>query len=60
LSGEARLWYHIEFIFRNVYHGVTAWAWEKDIQAEFVENVARTLVARLEKLPLSDEVTFSP
>ncbi len=59
-SGEARVWYRIEFSYRNVYHAVNGWGWEKDVRPEFVENVARTLAARLEKLPLSDKVTFSP
>jgi len=59
-SGEARVWYRVEFIYRNVYHAVLGWGWEKDVRPEFVEGVARTLLARLEAAPLSKEVTFSP
>jgi hypothetical protein len=59
-SGENREWYRIEFVYRNYFHGIEAWGWEKDIRPEYVEAVARTLLAKLEAAPLSDSVTFEP
>lgn len=59
-SGENREWYRIEFVYRNYFHGIVAWGWEKDIRPEYVEEVARTLLAKLEAAPLSDSVTFVP
>jgi hypothetical protein len=59
-SGEYRIWYRIEFTYRNYYHAVAGWGWESEVKAEFVEKIARTLLAKLEAAPLSDKVTFTP
>ena len=59
-TGDNRVWIRIEFTYRNFYHAVVGWGWEKEVQLEYVANVARILLAKLEAAPLSDKVTFSP
>jgi hypothetical protein len=59
-SGDNRVWYLIEFTYRNFYHSVGGWGWENEVRPEYVQDIARTLLAKLEAAPLSNEVTFSP
>jgi len=59
-SGENRVDLLIEFSYRNVYHTVSGWGWEDEVQLDYVAAVARTLLAKLEVMPLSDSVTFEP
>jgi len=50
----------IEFSYRNVAHGIDGMGREKDVQLDYLATVARTLLAKLEAMPLSDSVTFEP
>lgn len=59
-SGKNRLWYRIEFIRRNVFHAVVGWGWEREVTPEYVEEVARTLLAKTDNAPLASEVSYSP
>jgi hypothetical protein len=59
-SGENRVTYRIEFIVRNVFHAVVGWGWEREVQAEYIADVARALLAKAEQAPLATEVTFTP
>jgi len=59
-SGENRMVIRIEFTYRNYYHAVSGWGWEDEVNLEYVEGVARTLLTKLEAAPLSGSVTFKP
>jgi hypothetical protein len=59
-SGENRVQILIEFSYRNVTHAVSGWGWEKEVRLDYIAAVARTLLAKLEAMPLSDSVTFKP
>jgi hypothetical protein len=59
-NGDNRVWYNLEFTYRNFYHELVGWGWEKDINPEYIWDVAKTLLAKLEAAPLSDTVTFKP
>ncbi len=50
--GVYYMWYRIDFSFRNTVHYVYGYGLERDIQPEFVRNVARLLLARLQASPL--------
>jgi hypothetical protein len=59
-NGKNRVWYRIEFVYRNIFHGVTGWGWEDVVTPEFIEDVTVTLLEKLTTLPLSSEVSFKP
>lgn len=59
-NGKNRIEYRIEFVYRNVFHGVSGWGWESEVRPEYIEQIAQTLLAKLQALPLSQEVTFKP
>lgn len=59
-TGDNRVWIRIEFSYRNYWNAIVGWGWEKEVQLEYVAEVARTLLEKLEAAPLSDEVTFTP
>ncbi len=53
-SGEYRVAYRISFCYRNYVHEVEGWGWEHEVKPEYVENIARILLARLQAAPLSN------
>ena len=59
-GGEPRVLLRLEFIYKNVYHGIAIWGWDYEVDLEFLEATARNLLARLEDQPLSTSVTFAP
>lgn len=59
-NGENRVWYRIEFTYRNYYHAVGGWGWEDEVTLEYVAGIAQTLFEKLEQAPLSESVTFKP
>jgi hypothetical protein len=59
-SGENRVTILVEFTYRNVTHKISGWGWEDEVQLDYLANIARTLLAKLEAMPLSDSVTFEP
>jgi len=59
-SGVNRVWYRLELSYRNMYHGLTLWGWDYEIDPELAKAIAADLVAQLENADLSAEVTFSP
>jgi hypothetical protein len=59
-SGENRVMMVIEFSYRNITHTVHGYGWEDEVQLDYLANVAHTLLAKLEAIPLSDSVTFEP
>ncbi len=59
-SGDYRVWYRIEFSYRNYYHAVHGYGWEKEVRPEYVQQAAVTLLEKLKAAPLSDEVLFTP
>lgn len=59
-SGENRVEILVEFSYRNVAHTVGGWGWEKEVEVDYIANVARILLAKLEAAPLSENVTFEP
>jgi hypothetical protein len=59
-GGEYRVWYRIEFVYRNYYHALVGFGWESDIRPGFIEDIAEILLATLQAAPLSDTVTWTP
>ena len=59
-NGKNRVSINIRFIDRNVYHNLSGWGWESEVTLEYVEQVAMTLLDKLQQFPLSNEVTFQP
>ena len=59
-SGENKVDLIIEFSYRNVTHNISGWGWEDEVQLDYLANIARTLLAKLEAMPLSNSVTFEP
>ncbi len=52
--------YIIEFSYRNFYHFVLGVDKEEEMSLDYLANVARTLLAKLEAAPLTNIVTFHP
>jgi len=50
----------IEFVRRNVYQALQFWGWEHEVQFEFAIETAQNLLLRMDQIPLSDSVSFSP
>ena len=59
-SGEYKVMLVIEFSYRNVTHSVAGYGLEKEVKLEYITNVARSLLTKLEIIPLSESVTFEP
>ena len=59
-SGEYKIDLLIEFSYRNVTHTVAGWGWEKEVELDYLADIARTLLTKLETMLLSDNVTFEP
>ena len=59
-SGEYKIRLIIEFSYRNVAHQLAGLGWEKEVKLDYLADVARTLLAKLEAMPLSESVTFEP
>jgi len=59
-GGATRVAIKIAFTYRNVYHYVQVWGWEKEVSLDFAIRTATKLVEGLKQLPLSDAVTFTP
>lgn len=53
-NGKYYVWYAIEFIYRNIWTEVMAGGMESDVQHDYVENVARVVLAKLETAPLGE------
>ena len=60
VGGVSHVTYIIEFSYRNFYHGIQAWDKEEEMSLDYLANVARTLLAKLEAAPLSNIVTYHP
>jgi hypothetical protein len=52
--------YALVFSYRNFYHAIEAYGWEREVPLEVLEGVARNLLEKLEAAPLSDAVTLQP
>lgn len=59
-SSGYRGMYALVFSYRNFYHAVEAYGWEREVPPDFLADVARALLAKLEAAPLSDAVTVQP
>jgi hypothetical protein len=53
-SGEYQVTYRIEFSYQNFVHEVNGYGWEHEVKPEFVRNIARILLARLQAATLSN------
>jgi hypothetical protein len=53
-SGKNKVTYRLEFSHRNYVVVLEVYGWEYDVTIEFLENTARTMVAKLEAAPLSE------
>jgi hypothetical protein len=42
------------FSYRNYLHAVSGWGWEYEVKPEYVEDIARILLAKLQAAPLSN------
>ncbi len=52
--------YNLAFTYRNFYHAIQAYEWESEAPLAFLEQVARSLFAKLEAAPLSGAITIQP
>ena len=52
--------YALVFSYRNFYHVIEAYGWEREVSLDVLEGVARNLLAKLEAAPLSNIVTYHP
>ena len=52
--------YALVFAYHNFYYAIEAYGWEREVPPDFLADVARALLAKLEAAPLSDAVTFQP
>lgn len=59
-NGKNRVWLRVEFVYRNVFHGIIGWGWESEVSLDYVMGVASAALSKLESQPLSDEVTYQP
>ena len=50
----------IEYRYRNVKHVIYIWGWAYEVTQSFLEEIAQNLIIRMDSLPLSENVTFSP
>ena len=59
-GGETRVNIQYAFSYRNIFHVVDLYGWDKEVSLEFAMSIANTLLESLQTLPLSDSVTFKP
>jgi len=59
-NGKYRVDYWIQFTRRNVFLAVGGWGWEGEVEPAFVEQLARTLLEKVDQAPLASEVSFTP
>jgi hypothetical protein len=52
-NGESKIWYRIEFSYRNFVAVVAGWGREDEVQHEFIEAAARTVLEKMRSAPLS-------
>jgi hypothetical protein len=52
-NGKYYLEYLLEFCYRNVYASVYGEGMESDVRHEYIENLARKVLAKLEVAPLA-------
>ena len=53
-NGKNKVTYRLEFSHRNYVVVLEVYGWEYDVTIEFLDNTARTMVAKLEAAPLSE------
>ena len=51
-NGKYRVWYFIEFWYRNVWARVLGFGWESDVNHEYLESAGRAVLSKLEEAPL--------
>lgn len=51
-NGEYRVYYQVEFVYKNVWGQVMGYGWESDVTHEYIENSARKVLSKLESAPL--------
>jgi hypothetical protein len=59
-SGVTEVVYMFTFSYRNIVHSIAVLGYEKETTLEDAEYLARSLLAQLEQLPLSNEVSRKP
>jgi len=51
-NGRYWVWYRVDTAFRNYYSSVRGIGWEEDVVYEYVDEIARTAIEKLEAAPL--------
>lgn len=51
-NGRDQVWYQIEFIYQNIWGSVMGWGWESDVNHDYIENLARVMLSKMETAPL--------
>ena len=59
-NGKNRVRIIIKFVDRNAVHNLSGWGWENDVTLDYVEQVARILLDKLQQFPLANEVSWQP
>lgn len=55
-NGKYRVWYRIETAYRNYVSIVVGFGWEEEVTYDYVENIARIVIDKLEVAPLSEPI----
>ena len=55
-EGENIVWYYIQTAYRNYVSNIYGLGWEKDVDFEIVEDIARIALEKLKSAPLVDEI----
>jgi len=53
-GGDYRIEYRIEFSYRNYVIIVSGWGWEQEVKLDYIADIARVMLQKLEAQPLSE------
>jgi hypothetical protein len=59
-SGVTEIFYILTFSYRNITHSIGVFGYENETKIEDAVYLAKNILAQLEQIPLSDEVTRKP
>jgi hypothetical protein len=51
-NGKYKVWYMVETAYRNYVSIVQGYGWEEEVKYEYVEDIARTAIMKLEAAPI--------
>lgn len=54
-NGKNKIWYVVEYAYRNYVSTVAGVGWEEEVEYDYVEDIARITLEKLKSAPLVDE-----